>query len=173
MPALKYRLGLPIYSSDGPCPACSAPSDQYGDHALGCAKRGDRIARHNQLRDVVFEAAASASLGPVLEKAHLLPGNAARPGDVLIRRWSDGKDGGLDITVTGPLAASNVAAAAEEAGSALAKAFNHKVQGVAEACQEQGLVFSSSCSGDLGRVPQSGCGAGEENWGSSCSTPGQ
>ena len=141
VPALKYRLGLPIYSSEGPCPACSAPSDCYGDHALGCAKRGDRIARHNQLRDVVFEAAASASLGPAREEAHLLPGTAARPGDVLIRRWSDGKDGALDITVTGPLAASNVAAAAEEAGSALAKAFNRKVQGTAEACQEQGLVF--------------------------------
>ena len=59
----------------------------------------------------------------------------------MIRRWSDGKDGALDITVTGPLARSNVAAAAEEAGSALAKAVQRKVQGVAEACQQQGLVF--------------------------------
>ena len=47
----------------------------------------------------------------------------------------------MDITVTGPLARSNVAAAAEEAGSALAKAVQRKVQGVAEACQQQGLVF--------------------------------
>ena len=72
-----------------------------------------------------------------------MPGTAARPGDVLIRRWFDGKDGALDITVTvtGPLITLNVAAAAEEAGSALAKAFNRKVQGTAEACQEQGLVF--------------------------------
>ena len=104
MPALKYRLGAPIYSTEGPCPACNAPSDRKGDHALGCAKRGDRIARHDQLRDVVFEAAASACLAPVREEAHLLPGSAARPGDVLIRRWSDGKDGALDVTVTGPLA---------------------------------------------------------------------
>ena len=141
VPALKYRLGLPIYSSEGPCPACSAPSDCMGDHALGCAKRGDRIARHDQLRDVLFEAASSASLAPVREEAHLLPGSAARPGDVLIRRWSDGKDGALDVTVTGPLASSNLAGAAEEAGSALTKAFKRKVQGTAEACQEQGLVF--------------------------------
>ena len=47
----------------------------------------------------------------------------------------------MDITVTGPLARSNVAAAAEEAGSALVKAVQRKVQGVAEACQQQGLVF--------------------------------
>ena len=59
----------------------------------------------------------------------------------MIRRWSDGKDGALDITVTGPLARSNVMAAAEEGGSALAKAVQRKVQGVAEACQQQGLVF--------------------------------
>ena len=34
-----------------------------------------------------------------------------------------------------------MAAAAEEAGSALSKAFKRKVQGAAEACQGQGLVF--------------------------------
>ena len=141
VPALKYRLGLPIYSAEGPCPACSAPSDRMGDHALGCAKFGDRIARHDQLRDVLFEAAASAALAPVREERYLLPGTAARPGDVLIRRWSDGKDGALDVTVTGPLANSNVEAAAEEPGSALSKAFKRKVQGAAEACQAQGLVF--------------------------------
>ena len=112
-----------------------------GDHALGCAKHGDRIARHDQLRDVLFEAAASASLAPAREERHLLPGSAARPGDVMIRRWTDGKDGALDVTVTGPLASSNVRAAAEEAGSALAKAVQRKVQGVAEACQQQGLGF--------------------------------
>ena len=70
-----------------------------------------------------------------------MPGSAARPGDVMIWRWSDGKDGALGVTVTGPLVRSNVAAAAEEAGSALAKAVQRKVLGVAEACQQQGLVF--------------------------------
>ena len=61
--------------------------------------------------------------------------------DVMIRRWSDGKDGALDITVTGSLARTNVEAAAEVAGSALTKAVQRKVQGVAEACQQQGLAF--------------------------------
>ena len=152
--SLKYRLGIPIYSAEGPCPSCSAPSDQMGDHALGCAKHGDRIARHDQLRDVIFEAAASASLAPAREERHLLPGSAARPGDVVIKRWSDGKDGALDITVTGSLARSNVEAAAEVAGSALAKAVQRKVQGVAEACQQQGLVFLPIAVETLGGLHQ-------------------
>ena len=141
VPCLKYRLGIPIFSSDGPCPACLAPSDRMGDHALGCAKYGERIARHDMLRDVIFEAAASAALAPVKEERHLLPGTAARPGDVFIRRWHDGKDGALDVTVTGPLAKTNVRAAATEAGSSLLKAFDRKVRGAAAACQQQGLVF--------------------------------
>ena len=91
-----------------------------GDHAIACSKTGDRIARHNLIRDVLYEAAASADLGPAKEERHLLPGTSARPGDVLIRRWLDGKDGAIDVTVTSPLAKSNLARAAAEAGAALA-----------------------------------------------------
>ena len=43
------------------------------------------------LRDVIFETAASADLGPAKEERDLLPGTSARPGDVLIRRWLHGK----------------------------------------------------------------------------------
>ena len=74
-----------------------------GDLALGCRKYQERIARHDQLRDVLYEAAASAALAPIKEAAHLLPGAAARPGDILIRSWAEGKDGALDVTVTGLL----------------------------------------------------------------------
>ena len=122
IPAIKYRLGIPVYSSEGPCPACGAQSDKMGDHALGCVSTSDRIARHNMLRDVIFETAASADLGPAKEERHLLPGTSARPGDVMIRRWSDGKDAAIDVTVTSPLAKSNVAGAAAKAGASLAKA---------------------------------------------------
>ena len=141
IPILKYRLGIPVYTCDGPCPACSLPSDQMGDHSLGCAKTGDRIARHNMLRDVLYEAAASADLGPSKEERHLLPGTIARPGDVTIRRWINGKDGAIDVTVTGPLSPSNVAGAAAEAGSTLEKACQRKVRVTAEACRREGIVF--------------------------------
>ena len=139
--ALKYRLGVPLYGSDGDCPACHQPSDQMGDHALSCAQYGDRIARHNLLRDIIFETAASAALAPSREGRHLLPGRAARPADVLLPRWSDGKDTALDVTVTSSLASSHVVGAAANAGSALEKAYDRKVQGAAEACRQQGLAF--------------------------------
>ena len=141
IPVLKYRLGIPVYTCDGPCPACSLPSDKMGDHSLGCAKTGDRIARHNMLRDVLFEAAASADLGPSKEERHLLPGTIARPGDVTIRRWVNGKDGAIDVTVTGPLSPSNVVGAAAEAGASLAKACQRKTRDTAEACRLEGIVF--------------------------------
>ena len=112
-----------------------------GDHSLGCGKSGDRIARHNMLRDVIFETASSVDLGPIREERHLLPGTIARPGDVVIRRWSDGKDGAIDVTVTSPLASSNVAGAEAQAGASLAKACQRKVGDTADACRREGLVF--------------------------------
>ena len=40
--AVLYRLGLPVFDKDGPCIGCRAPSDKYGDHAVGCASQGER-----------------------------------------------------------------------------------------------------------------------------------
>ena len=141
VPVLKYRLGIPVYTTAGLCPLCSKPSDKMGDHSLGCPKTSDRIARHNLLRDVLFETVASADLGPIKEEKYLLPGTIARPGDVTIRRWSNGKDGAIDVTVTSPLCPSNVVEAAAEAGAALAKAYNRKMKDTAEACRREGIAF--------------------------------
>ena len=76
---VKYRLGMPLYKRQGNCPACQQPSDLMGDHALACSRYSDRIVRHNHLRDLLFETAASAALGPVREGRFLLPGTAAKP----------------------------------------------------------------------------------------------
>ena len=65
----------------------------------------------------------------------------ARPGDVTIRRWVNGKDGAIDVTVTGSLCPSNVAGAAANAGASLSKAYERKIKETAEACRLQGLVF--------------------------------
>ena len=93
------------------------------------------------LRDVIFEAAAAADLGPTKEERHLLPGTTARPGDVMIRRWANGKDAAIDVTVTSPLASSYVVDAAAKAGSTLEKACQRKLRETAEACRQEGLVF--------------------------------
>ena len=54
---------------------------------------------------------------------------------------SDGKDGAIDVTVTSPLASSNVAGAEAQAGASLAKACQRKVRDTADACRREGLVF--------------------------------
>ena len=79
IPVLKYRLGIQVYSKDAECPVCSSPSDRMGDHALGCCKSNDRISRHNILRDVIFETAASADLGPTKEERPFLNIGAITP----------------------------------------------------------------------------------------------
>ena len=50
------------------------PGHGWGDHALVCGCGGDRVTRHNLVRDVVHSAANDkACLGAVLEKPGLLP----------------------------------------------------------------------------------------------------
>ena len=46
------------------CPACDGILDVYGDRALVCPCRGDRVKRHNALRDQVFFAAPQTSHCP-------------------------------------------------------------------------------------------------------------
>ena len=65
--AVLYRLGAPVFSSEGPCLACGAPSDRLGDHAVGCASRGGRIVKHNHLQDALFNTEASTQLAPLRE----------------------------------------------------------------------------------------------------------
>ena len=96
--ALKYRLGMPVFDSAGPCPACLRESDVLGDHAMCCGAGGERISRHNSLRDAVYETVA-AGLGPVREGRFLLPGTDRRPADVLVPNWAGGKDAAMDVKV--------------------------------------------------------------------------
>ena len=56
--AVCYRLGVPLLNSESTCPKRSRTLDTFGDHALACAANGDRLLRHDRLRDVVFNSAA-------------------------------------------------------------------------------------------------------------------
>ena len=138
---VKYRLGIPTYSTSGQCPACGRLSDKEGDHAISCGSEGERIARHNQLRDVLYQTAVSASLAPTKEDRALLPGTDARPADVFIPCWTHGKDTALDITVVNPLQDALVRRAATTPGHALVHAFGRKMTGTGEACRREGIVF--------------------------------
>ena len=137
----KYRLGMAVFATDGPCPACQRHSDKLGDHALNCGYSGERISRHNMLRDAIFEVAAAAALSPVKEGRFLLPGADRRPADVFIRGWEGGQDAALDVTVTNPLKDETRAGAAATPGHGANVAYERKMGLSAEQCRAQGIVF--------------------------------
>ena len=136
-----YRLVAPIYPSAGPCPACKKDSDRYGDHAIVCGSHGERIARHNKLRDAIYSVAASSNLAPRKEENALLPGTSARPADVLIPNWTGGRDTALDVTVVSPLLTERVDNAISTPGHTLVIAFNDKCRDYLQACEREGLSF--------------------------------
>ena len=139
--SVKYRLGCQVYDDDGPCPACHQASDKYGDHALCCGFWGERITRHNDIRDHIFKMASSAVLNPVKEGRFLLPGNDRRPADVLLPNWAAGLDAALDVTVVNPLQQATVDEAAATPGHSLSFAFERKMRGAADDCERQGVSF--------------------------------
>ena len=148
--SVRYRLGCPVYEKDGPCPACHRHSDALGDHAMCCAHQGERISRHNSLRDAIHSTAAAAALNPIKEGKYLLPGNNRRPADVYIAGWAAGKDAALDITVVNPLQEALVQGAAATPGHALSFRYNTKMASAADQCQAQGITFIPIVAESLG-----------------------
>ena len=96
-PCLQYWLGLPIFTEGGRCPVCQVLADPFGDHHVGCGGNGDRIHRHNSIRDAIFSAAQTAALAPRRELPSLIPGSQARPADIFLPCWDRGCPTALDI----------------------------------------------------------------------------
>ena len=108
--AVARLLGQPVFSS-APCPLCEQTMDPLGDHPLCCNKSGDRITRHNRLRNLVFKLADTGLLAPELEKLGILgvtDKTRRRPGDVSIKSWSFRRGLAIDVAVIHPLAASHL-----------------------------------------------------------------
>ena len=74
------------------------------------------IARHNHLRNAIYEAALAANLAPRKEEQALIPSRNNKPADVLIPFWTGGRDTALDVTVRSPLSPSYVNRAAVTPG---------------------------------------------------------
>ena len=125
-------------------------SDVFGDHALCCGSGGERISRHNALRDALFDTAVAAGLGPTKEGRFLLPGNDRRPADILVPHWSGGQDAAMDVTVVMPLQQATLTGAATTPGFALDYAFGNKVRGAEEECRAQGIAFLPIVAESLG-----------------------
>ena len=150
-----YRLGMPVFDGDGSCIACGQPSDSLGDHAVGCASQGERIARHNHLRDALFSTAASAQLAPLKEERALLPGGT-RPADVLIRNFFAGRHMAIDVCVVSSLQGQLVDRAATEPGHALTHRYQQKMSKYAEDCFAEGISFHPVAIEVLGGFHEAG-----------------
>ena len=122
---------------------------------MNCAWQGERISRHNSLRDTLHQTAVKAALGPTKEGQYLLPGEGGKPADVFIPRHAGGKDCALDVTVVNPLQAALVAQAAETPGHALKVAHKRKLDKSWQACNQQGIVFLPLAVESLGAWHQS------------------
>ena len=120
---------------------CHRYSDAQGNHAMCCGSGGERISRHNHLRDHLHDTAVAAGLGPVREVRFLIPGEDSRPADVLLPHWIAGQDAAMDVTVVNPCQVATVMGAATTAGHALQHAYTRKMRGAADACQQQGVTF--------------------------------
>ena len=151
----KYRLGLPVFARDGPCPACFRPSDALGDHAMCCGFGGERISRHNHLRDALYETAVAAGLGPVKEGRRQAP--CRHPGAKLGwgERCCDGRDSGQSPT------GSNCGRGSCHTWSRPHLCIPEKTARSCRGLQEGEHSFPALGSGVLGRLAL-GCGGGGE-----------
>lgn len=134
-----YRLGIPLYPAEAPCPVCGKQSDEYGDHAVACGGEYERISRHDRLRDCIFGAATTAALCP--KKEVMVTSTQSRPADILLPTWTRGQPAALDATVISSLQQATRKGASENSGHALAIAEARKRAAHAANCRDQGVQF--------------------------------
>ena len=147
---LRYWLGLQLSSSEYDCPGCSKVCDPYGDHAVSCGGNGDRIMRHNSLREFLFLAAQAAALAPRREVPSLVPDSCSRPADVYLPSWTRGRPAAVDVTVISPLQQLTLSETSINQGSALLVAEQRKRACHLTECQRVGVTFIPAAVETLG-----------------------
>ena len=151
---LRYWLGVPLHSSPYQCPECHLVADPFGDHQVGCGGNGDRITRHNAVRDVIFSAAQSAALAPSKEMPNLIPDSSSRPADVFLPIWSRGRPLAIDVQVISPLQQQIVGSAALAPGHALQVGVQRKLTSHLSACRAIGVEFLPFVAETLGGLAE-------------------
>ena len=152
--ALRRRIRAPVFASDGFCVLCGGCSDKYGDHAIVCPCRGDRTVRHNEVRNIVFQEAVRAGVGPEKEKAGLLPARPAedgltidgarRPADIWLPRSQNGRGEALDFAVTSGMRGDLMQVAEHSPEEVVSKyeEFKKTYKNALQQCLGQGFDFT-------------------------------
>ena len=172
---VRLRLRLPVADSDLACPLCDGTADRYGDHARVCPW-GDRVKRHNHLRNLLAARAKTAGLQPEVEKANLLPprpehqggaedgcphvghqpASQRRPADVWVPNWNLHGPAAFDLAVTSGLRQGQLAHSIADGGRATLDYEQRKCQHLNtwQACATEGLQFLplvvEGCAGGWG-----------------------
>ena len=139
--SLQYWLGLKMYEEEYSCPVYKKTADAFGDHQVGCGGNGDRIFRHNAIRDAVFSAAQSAALCPHKEMPSLIPGSRSHPADIYVPLWVGHRPAAMDVTVISPLQQLTLSGASSIAGHALQVREVRKRTAYADLCHSSGIDF--------------------------------
>ena len=88
-----------MFAEGSICLICQGAADPYGDHHVGCGGNGDRIFRHDSIRDALFSVAQSPALAPRKEAPLLIPSSSSCPADIYLPIWKRGQPAALDVTV--------------------------------------------------------------------------
>lgn len=94
---LCYRLGVPLFSVQMPCSACSKvfTGDIYGDHAVSYPGTIGIKHRHNMVRDTLVDICSRSGVSARKEVDIGLGGEREqflRPADILLYSWDGGQD---------------------------------------------------------------------------------
>lgn len=138
--SIQLRLGCNLYQDNSTCDYCGGHRavDKRGYHGLSCRGGGDRISRHNIIRDIIGDLCSEAAWAPVMEKKYLLNSTALRPADIFLPAWNSGKGLALDVTVWSPM---QPLYCDSEGGSAAKAAAASKLKKYKKLCDKAGFDF--------------------------------
>ena len=80
-----------------------------------CRNAGEKIWRHNAIRDLIFETRCSGNLALRKEPPFTEPGSERRLGETVLPLWSR-KSSAIDVTVVCPHQTSALSGASKECG---------------------------------------------------------
>ena len=138
--SIKWWLGLPLTPEGEVCAYCPDKAlDAH--HAVTCKFGGDVVARHNTLRNVIFEFCKRALLNPKLEAGAGLghERRLTRPANILIPSWSTSdKPAAIDVSITSSFKSSILSEAGVVAGAAARQTEERKHTSNDPICSELG-----------------------------------